>query len=205
MKKRTLLTTLVLLAILWPNGKAFMSNQELESLSPHETPNVPSNGRRAESAGNAYLTKFPTTFKTWFQKGKNYLGRKEYEQAILAFRKALKEKPLSPETHFLLGVAYEARGKEGLPGDVTSWDTLAESEYQAAICHGDHLPARFNLGMLLQRLERPQEARHEWEHILTVSPKSTLGNRAQTALDRNIDSDLLPQSLTITTSEEGDE
>lgn len=160
-----------------------------------EIPRPPAKGRGAESAGMAYLTKPERSFGYWMARGREYLARTEYEQAILAFRKALKERPVSEEAHFLAGIAYERRGRECLPGDATNWDELAEQEYRAAIAVADYLPARYNLGMLLNRLERADEARKEFEHILTVRPRSQIGGMARLALERNVQSDFLPRLL----------
>lgn len=161
-----------------------------------EMPMPPMKGRGGEGK-HGYLFKPEIPYQVWFARGKSFLRRREYEQAILAFRKALREKPLSAEGHFLLGAAYEARGKEGLPGDVTSWDTLAEYEYRSSVALGDYLPARYNLGLLMTRQSRLDEARKEWEHILTISPKSSLGNLARRAMERNVEADMLPDLLEI--------
>jgi len=163
-----------------------------------EIPTPPLKGRTTEGRDLGYLLAPDTGFATWLRRGRNFFARQEFEQAIWAFRKALREKPLAEEAHFLLGCSYVARGAEGLPGDQTAWDDLAESAFHAAIAVGDHLPARFNLGILLTRLGRLDEARREWEHILTVSPRSRLGRLARQALARNMDADLLPRTVGIT-------
>jgi tetratricopeptide (TPR) repeat protein len=193
-----------LLLFLIPTGKAFMSTVSLSEKALHEAPLPPMKGRSAEKGMNGYLTRPDTSLAVWLKKGKSYYARKEYEQAIWAFRKALRENPMAGEVHFLLGVTYEARGKEGLPGDMTSWDTLAERSYRSAIAAGDYLPARFNLGMLFTRLARHDEARREWEHILTISPKSSLGSHAKKALTRNFTRITLPEVLETTFPGEDD-
>lgn len=175
---------------LWPTARATMTDKSAPFLL---VPQPPASGRAAERRCQAYLTTPDTTYASWVSKGRRYLGRKEYEQAVWAFRKALRLKPLSSEAHFLLGYSLERRGLEGLPGDVTNWDELAEAEYRAAIALDDHLPARYNLGRLLERLERHGEARREFEHILTVSPRGRLSTRAAAGLDRTIDADLEPE------------
>jgi tetratricopeptide (TPR) repeat protein len=177
---------------LLPQGTAFMSSPPRAPKILGETPNPPSSGRIGESSGARYLTPLDIGFTTWMKRGKTYLSRKEFEQAVLAFRKALQTNPLSADAHFLLGYAYERRSKEGLPGDQTAWDILAERSYRSAIAAGDHLPARFNLGMLLSRTDRAPEARREWEHILTISPGTRLGRLAKNALERNQQADFLP-------------
>ena len=182
--------------VLWfvAGGRTFAPPQ---GLTPPvgETPHAPSKGRSGESRGMRWLAVSTPTFQKWFAAGRKYLERKEWEQAILAFRKALRERPLSEEAHFLAGVSYERRGREGLPGDATNWDELAENEYRAAVALGDYLPACYNLGILLTRLEREDEARKEFEHILLTKPNSALGSRARQALDRNIQKEYLPRLL----------
>lgn len=190
---KILIISSVVLAFL-PTGRAFMSSLQ-SSGNWGEIPIPPFNGRSSEKSCLDYLTKENVTFDMWMNRAKRYVAKREFEQAILAFRKALEERPLSEEAHFLLGVSFEKRGKEGLPGDMTSWDVLAEKEYLSAISLGDHLPARFNLGMLLTRLGRRVEARKEWEHILMVSPKSKLGRVAMEELQNNQHSDFLPSIL----------
>ncbi|HOY65888.1 MAG TPA: tetratricopeptide repeat protein [Candidatus Ozemobacteraceae bacterium] len=187
--RRLILGTLLVGLYLWPTARATMTDRSAPFLT---LPQPPAAGRAAERRAQAYLTRPDTTYATWMKNGRGYLARKEFEQAIWAFRKALRLKPLSSEAHFLLGYAFERRGLEGLPGDVTAWDVLAEAEYRSAIALDDHLPARHNLGRLLERLERYEEARHEFEHILTIAPRGRLAARASAGLDRTIDADLEP-------------
>lgn len=160
-----------------------------------EAPIPPISGRKNEQGAMKYLSKTPKSFDYWVSQAKSYISRREYEQAIWALRKAKKMKPLAAEAHFLLGYSYEHRGNEGLPGDRTAWDSLAEAEYKVAISAGDFLPARYNLALLLERLERFDESRKELEHILTVSPNSALGKSALSALERNTNADFLPKVL----------
>jgi tetratricopeptide (TPR) repeat protein len=205
MKGKYFLLLLLVLISLMPTGKGWMFSlpQSYDS-SIRELPIPPLGGRTREQSVTRYLSRTGVPFSTWFAKGKNYLARKEFEQAILAFRKAIECKPLSAETHFLLGVAYEARGKEGLPGDQVSWDLLAEREYRYCISLDDYLPARYNLGMLLSRIGRKEDARGELEHILLVSPKSQVGKLAKRALDLEFENGLLPETLGFHQPNQGD-
>ncbi len=204
MKAKKFAFAILLLGLIWPYGKAFMSSFRSDGDPLRETPTVPLRGRVSEKIGENYLTPPERTYDYWFKKGRAYLSRKEFEQAIWAFRKALRENPLSQEAHFLLAFTFESRGKDGLPGDQTCWETLAEKEYRSAIIHGDHLPSRYNLGMLLSNLGRPNEARKEWEHIMLVSPGTKLGVLARKALARNTQSYLLPETLSSGLPEEED-
>ena len=129
------------------------------------------------------------------RRGKRYLQRLEFEQAVWAFRKARRQEPTNAEVHFFLGFTYEKRGLQGLPGDQTSWDQLAEASYRQAIALEDFLPARHNIARLLERTNRFSLARKEWEHILLIAPKGALAQAAKKALARNIEADLLPETL----------
>lgn len=204
MKAKKFAFAILLLGLVWPYGKAFMSSFNGTDDPLRETPTAPLHGRNLARIGENYLTQPERTFDYWFKKGRGYLSRKEFEQAIWAFRKAVRERPLSPEAHFLLAFTFESRGREGLPGDQTCWESLAEKEYRSAIFLGDHLPSRYNLGMLYTNLNRPGEARKELEHILLVSPDSRLGNLAKKALDRNTHAHLLPDTLSTGLPEEED-
>ena len=160
-----------------------------------DPPIPPSLGRKAESKAMSYLSPATRTFASWLRRGKRYLQRKEFEQAIWAFRKAQIQRPINAEVHFFLGFTFEKRGLEGLPGDQTSWDQLAEEEYRQAISLQDYLPARHNLARLLERSDRYDLARREWEHILLISPSGRIAKVAKDALHRNIDADMLPKTL----------
>ncbi len=195
MQRRLVWGIIVLGALFIPWREAALRGRLDETGRLRQVPLPPLAGRSAERRGLPYLTKDPTSYARWLAAGKGYLARREFEQAVWAFRKALEMQPLSSEAHFLLGVSFERRGLEGLPGDLTSWDLLAEEEYRAAIGLDDHLPARYNLGRLLERLGRHAEAGREFEHILTIAPSSAVGRRARTALDRTFAADLLPRTL----------
>jgi len=197
MKRKIFIFGVLFLAFLWQSKEALMSSRTSSEGIISQISVPPMKGRGEESRAYPYLFKPPVSFSTWLARGKKYMGRKEFEQAIWAFRKACEQKPLSAEVHFLLGVSYVLRGLEGLPGDQTGWDLIAENEFRTAVSLSDHLPARFNLGMLLERVGRPEEARKQWEHILIISPRSKLGNLAKSALKRNVDADLLPDILSI--------
>jgi len=195
MPRKTLFLLLGFGALFFPWRQALMLDRLDEAGRLRQIPIPPSAGRGTERRVTHYLTAEPTSFANWLSKGKRYLTRKEFEQAVWAFRKALEMRPLSSEAHFLLGFSFEKRLLEGLPGDLTSWEMLAEEEYRTAIGLDDHLPARFNLGMLLARSGRQDAARREFEHILTISPRSTVGRRAQVAMNRAFEADLMPRTL----------
>ena len=188
MKRNSLLFLILMIPLVFPGGKAFLFSEG--------DPIPRQGGRKKESGVTGYLTRSPREFPYWMTMAKQYLGRKEYEQAIIALRKAVRLRPMAEEARFLLGHSYELRGREGLPGNLTAWDYLAEKEYLMAIGIADYLPARYNLAMLYERLERYEEARVELEHIMTISPGSHLGKLAARALEGNFDIDLIPRTFT---------
>ncbi|MBU1106349.1 MAG: hypothetical protein KKB51_06750 [Candidatus Riflebacteria bacterium] len=159
------------------------------------SPIAPISGRRAEANFYSMLNNSGREYRGWIKDGRNYLARREYEQAIWAFRKAVKLQPATEEARFLLAMTYEKRGLEGLPGDTTDWDTLAAKEYTAAIELADHLPSRFNLALLHRRHERLSEARHHLEHIVLVDNRTSLAKRASTELSAIFAQDMRPRSL----------
>ena len=195
MKKQILFITIIPVAFFLSWGHAFLAEKDF--YKSHQAPVSPMSGRGSEKQFYKMLTKPSTSYTTWLKKGKNYIARKEYEQAILAFRKAVNLRPAEEDARFLLGWCYEKRGKEGLPGDQTNWDKLAEMEYEKAIGLADHLPARFNLAMLLRRQERFNSARVQLEHILLIDHKSALGKKAQNALADLFDQDMRPRHISV--------
>ncbi|MBF0408626.1 MAG: hypothetical protein HQM10_14850 [Candidatus Riflebacteria bacterium] len=183
-------------------GKALLESKKVmqESDDPSQQefdfPLPPLEGRKSERGLSSWLIKPEIGWKTWINRGKMFFRKHEYEQSILAFRKALRMKPSSSESHFFLGTSYQARGEQGLPGDRTSWEQLAEKEFLAAIHLGDFLPARYNVALLLERQGRLPEARIHLEHIVNVSPRSDIGKKALKILNENFDADLYPKMLT---------
>lgn len=195
MKRKILLTIAVLVALFIPIKRAFLAGSSFASSSTAPVP--PIAGRKAESRSLSYLNNSGVSFSTWMSRGKSYIKRKEYEQAILAFRKALRLRPADAECRFLLAWSYEKRGMEGLPGDSTDWDALAEQEYRAAVSLTDHLPARFNLALLYRRNERLDEARMHLEHILLVKPRDLLARKADAELAALFEQSQRPRHIAV--------
>lgn len=155
-----------------------LQNAKLQSLKSFQ------NSAKNEYQLNNYLSDVPSFDEKWKKVGKKYLMQKEYEQAILAFRKAIKANPTSAENYFLLAYAYEKRGTEGLPNDQTQWFKLAEKAYRHAISLEDHLPSKYNLAVLLIQQQKYEEAKHLLEYILLVSPKNkSLIKKTKTTLN----------------------
>ena len=193
MKRNNLLIFALLLAIFLPMSKAYMASA---AKKPYiEGSIAPINGRNSEVNFYSFLNNSGREYESWIKDGRKYLKRKEFEQAIWAFRKAIKLRPASEEARFLLGWTYETRGLEGLPGDFTNWDRLAENEYLMAIEIADHLPSRFNLAILQRRLERYDEARRNLEHILLVSPSGKIKKQASDELTAIFNQEVRPKGI----------
>lgn len=192
--KKILLTLFLTSAALLLSGPTAYLASHTEGLMMH-TPIAPMGGRKAEVNFYSMLNNSGREYQSWIRDGRNYIKRREYEQAILAMRKAIRLQPAAEEARFLLAWAYEKRGLEGLPGDITDWDELAAREYTAAIELADHLPARFNLAILHRRKGRFAEARRQLEHILLINDKGTLGRRAAAELASIFAQDVRPNAI----------
>ncbi len=193
MKRINFIILVMLLAVFLPTSRAYLASRVEKPYM--EGSIAPIYGRNSEVNFYSLLNNSGREYESWIKDGKKYLKRKEYEQAIWAFRKAVKLRPASEEARFLLGWTYETRGLEGLPGDFTNWDKLAENEYVMAIEVADHLPSRFNLAILQRRLERYDEARRNLEHILLVTNSKTLKNRAEKELQALFHQDVRPRGI----------
>lgn len=159
---------------------------------------APFEGRGKEPTFYPHLTKEPRSYASWVRDGHKYMKRLEFEQAILAFRKATKLQPASQEARFLLAQAYEKRGLEGLPGDYTQWDRLAAQEYELAVALADHLPARYNLALLQLRIGSLEASRRNLEHILLVGkPNHSLYKKAEQRLAENFEQAVRPGALSV--------
>lgn len=193
MKRRFLLILMVLFALFLPGSRAYLASGRNRPVMHGAI--APIGGRKAEANFYSLLNNSGREYKSWIRDGRSYLNRKEYEQAIWAFRKAVELRPAAEESRFLLAVTYEKRGQEGLPGDMTDWDDLAAREYLAAIELADHLPSRFNLALLHRRLGRFADARQHLEHILLINNSGAFGKRASAELNVLFDQDVRPRGI----------
>ncbi len=193
MNNRFLIITVILFVAFFAGSKAYMASREDDRLM--HSPIAPMSGRKAEANFYSMLNNSGREYRSWIRDGRSYLARREFEQAIWAFRKAVKLQPAADEARFLLAWTYEKRGLEGLPGDNTDWDALAINEYTAAIELADHLPARFNLALLHRRNDRFSEARRHLEHIVLIDKSSALARRAKNELSAIFAQDMRPRSI----------
>ncbi len=192
-KRQNFILFVLLLAVFLPTSRAYLASSMNKPYM--EGSIAPINGRKSEVNFYSLLNNSGREYESWIKDGRKYLKRKEYEQAIWAFRKAVKLRPAAEEARFLLGWTYETRGLEGLPGDYTNWDKLAENEYVMAIEVADHLPSRFNLAILQRRLERYDEARRNLEHILLVTNSATMKKKAAAELQALFHQDVRPRGI----------
>lgn len=192
-KDLNLLLIALLLAVFLPTSRAYLASSMEKPYM--EGGIAPITGRNTEVNFYSLTNNSGREYKSWIKDGRAYLKRKEYEQAIWAFRKAVKLRPAAEEARFLLAWTYETRGLEGLPGDMTNWDRLAENEYLMAIEVADHLPSRFNLAILQRRLERYDEARRNLEHILLVTESASMRKKASAELQALFHQDVRPRGI----------
>ena len=193
MKNSNILLIALLLAVFLPTSRAYLAGSMQKPYL--EGGIAPIEGRNSEVNFYSFLNNSGREYQSWIKDGRKYLKRKEYEQAIWAFRKAVKLRPASEEARFLLAFTYETRGLEGLPGDSTNWNKLAENEYLIAIEIADHLPSRYNLAILQRRLERYDEARKNLEHILLITDSKSLRNKASAELQALFHQDVRPKGI----------
>lgn len=193
MNNRFMFITIMLFVVCFAGSKAYLASSKDDRIM--HSPIAPMHGRKAETNFYSMLNNSGREYTGWVRDGRNYLRRREYEQAVWAFRKAIKLQPAAEEARFLLAWTYEKRGLEGLPGDNTNWDALAIREYTAAIELADHLPSRFNLALLHRRHDRFSEARQHLEHILLLNNNSTLSKKARSELTAIFAQDVRPRSL----------
>lgn len=191
MKRKVILLAIFHVALFIPLSKAYM----YDGSGKTNAPVAPMQGRKAEHSFYSMLSRSGPTYEKWVKDGRTYLVRKEFEQAIWAFRKARELRPAAEEARFLLAWTYEKRGLEGLPGDQTSWDELAETEYMAAIELADHLPARYNLAMLYRRNSELANARKQLEYILLTDSGTTIARMASNELSALFEQDVRPSHI----------
>jgi tetratricopeptide (TPR) repeat protein len=98
-------------------------------------------------------------------------GMKNYDGAIVEYKKALEAAPKQPGTHYKLGDLYWS---------ISQWDAAAE-QFQAELSNDPHnCMARWKLGdILVQQSVRPEEALTTIDKSLAMCP-----NLAEARLDR---------------------
>jgi arylsulfatase A-like enzyme/lipopolysaccharide biosynthesis regulator YciM len=98
--------------------------------------------------------------------GECYIELKRWDEAKRALRAALAERGDLERAHYDLGLVLEARG-----------DTAgAIAEYEAELARGASYSAAFNLGRLLSRTGRPQDAARRFREAVGGNPSFAPGH-----------------------------
>ncbi|MGH9329509.1 MAG: tetratricopeptide repeat protein, partial [Vicinamibacterales bacterium] len=98
--------------------------------------------------------------------GECYIELKRWDEADRALRAALAERADLERAHYDLGLVLEARG-----------DTAgAIAEYEAELARGANYSAAFNLGRLLSRAGRPQDAARRFRETVGANPSFAPGH-----------------------------
>jgi tetratricopeptide (TPR) repeat protein len=115
----------------------------------------------AEKGLKAYLGKRADDYVAWYNLGLTYGNKAQYEDAILAYKKALEVKPDYVEAWNNLGVAY---GKQGQYDD-------AISAYKKALeIKPDYAEAWNNLGVTYGKQDRNDDEITAYKKALEIKP-----------------------------------
>lgn len=99
-----------------------------------------------------------------FEKGVRLYQEGKKDEAILAFKKVLKEEPENARAHFNIGYIYQKKGK--------SWYPIAVTWYKKALRLDPSLmEAYFNLGVIFYNQKNYSQAREMFEIAYQLSPK----------------------------------
>ena len=116
MNNRFLLITVLLFIAFFAGSKAYMASKEDDRLM--HSPIAPMSGRKAEANFYSMLNNSGREYRSWIRDGRTYLSRREFEQAIWAFRKAIKLQPAAEEARFLLALTYENAALKAFPATI---------------------------------------------------------------------------------------
>ncbi len=116
----------------------------------------------AENGGNSY-----------YEQAVQLRSEGRLPEAEQAFLKAIQEEPTNADYHFELSNIYAALYDQSSSG-VRGRMLLERSEHelvQTLTFRPDHLPARFNLGIVYKREGKYEKAREEFRRALELSPQ----------------------------------
>jgi Tfp pilus assembly protein PilF len=106
--------------------------------------------------------------------GYAHFQKREYLEAVDAYRRALKQNPRYDEAHLRLGETYYAMGKTD----------RALGEFQQALkLNGNNIRTHFQLGMAHMKADNPGEAVQYFRNVVKLSPSSELGEQAEHYLE----------------------
>jgi tetratricopeptide (TPR) repeat protein len=109
------------------------------------------------------------------QMGRFYLLQKDFAHAMPYLEIAGREVGAGADVHNDLGVAY-------LEGDGSRLDKAAEEFRRALDLDRAFAPAVFNLALLYERMNSPEQASLQWKRYLELDPNSDWGKEAYTRL-----------------------
>ncbi len=106
--------------------------------------------------------------------GYAHFQKREYLEAINAYRKALAQNPRYDEAHLRLGETYYAMGKTD----------RALGEFQQALkLNGSNIQTHFQLGLAHMKADHPSEAVQYFRNVVKLAPSSELGEQADHYLE----------------------
>jgi tetratricopeptide (TPR) repeat protein len=129
-----------------------------------ETGATPYSGKRLEESGTA-----TATATEYYERGRLYLIRKNYDAALNRFQKAIEIDPEFAEAHYVLGRLYVKLGKPDL--------ALEEIEIAIALEPGDVrllAASYFSRGELLHKAKRDREALADLDRAIELLPDAEL-------------------------------
>jgi tetratricopeptide (TPR) repeat protein len=109
------------------------------------------------------------------QMGRFYLLQKDFAHAVPYLEIAGREVGAGPDVHNDLGVAY-------LESDGSRLDKAAEEFRRALALDPSFAPAVFNLALLYERMNSPEQASLQWKRYLQLDANSEWGKEANTRL-----------------------
>lgn len=106
--------------------------------------------------------------------GYAHFMKREYAEAISAYRKALVQNPRYDEAHLRLGETYYAMGKT---------DRALGEFRQALKLNGSNVRTHFQLGLAYMKAEQPSQAAQYFRNVVRLAPTSDLGEQADHYLE----------------------
>lgn len=106
--------------------------------------------------------------------GYAHFQKREYLEAINAYRKALAQNPRYDQAHLRLGETYYAMGKT---------DRALGEYHQALKLNSNNLVTHFQLGLAYMKLNNSTEAVQYFRNVVRMAPSSDLGEQADHYLE----------------------
>ncbi len=106
--------------------------------------------------------------------GYAHFQKREYLEAINAYRKALAQNPRYDEAHLRLGETYYAMGKS---------DRALGEFHQALKLNGNNVRTHLQLGLAYMKADNPDEAVQYFRNVVRLAPSSELGEQAEHYLE----------------------